>query len=244
MRLICVMLFVWISWNAFGQESVSLQDTLLISGDSLECSGEDLEEHDVIIDTESVVDSVSDKKNYVYNNDTAYRSNFDQIITIDNKVITAQVTNIGLNQVHYRYPLNSISNTISREMINCIIHKNGRKEIFTLVDKVEEPDLNADENFIIAREKKQWEEVDTTHNAEKILGMNKLESINAKYESGKMRANAEYLEKNALIILRKKAANLGADLILITGKQLHTAYGDLPSIELEGVAYTKDIAKQ
>lgn len=244
MRLCCIILCGWFALNASGQKELPLQDTLLISSDSLDCSTGAIEEKAVIVQAELVLDSVTNIKEYVYNKDTAYRSNFDQIITIDNKVITAHVTNIGLNQVYFRYPLNTIQNSISREMINCIIHKNGRKEIFTLVEKEEAPNLNADESFIIVREKKQWEEVDTTHNADQILGMNKLENISAKYESGKMRANAEYLEKNALIILRKKAANMGADLILITSKQMHAAYGDLPSIEMEGVAYSKDMVEQ
>lgn len=234
----------WIALSAFGQEGVRLQDTLSISIDSSGQPSDASEKVAVPVHAEHVMDSVTNIKEYAHNNDTVYRSNFDQIITIDNKVIIAQVTNIGLNQVYYRYPLNTIQNTISREMINCIIHKNGRKEIFTLIEKEEAQKKNADESFIITREKKLWEEVDTTHNADKIQGMNKLENISAKYESSRMRANAEYLEKNALIILRKKAANIGADLVLITNKQIHTAYGDLPSVEMEGVAYSKGIAEQ
>jgi hypothetical protein len=50
-------------------------------------------------------------------------------------------------------------------------------------------------------------------------------------------AENEYLEKNAQIIIRKKAANLNAPFVLLVNKNYYKAYGDPPSIELEGILY-------
>lgn len=46
------------------------------------------------------------------------------------------------------------------------------------------------------------------------------------------------LERSAQVILRKRAAQLNANYILLTDKSVDVAFGETPSVTLYGVAYT------
>jgi hypothetical protein len=45
------------------------------------------------------------------------------------------------------------------------------------------------------------------------------------------------MEKNAISVLRKKAAQMGATKVLITDKNTQSAYGEAPIVEMKGIAY-------
>ena len=47
-------------------------------------------------------------------------------------------------------------------------------------------------------------------------------------------------KKSATIRLQKKAANLGAYIILLTKAEAKGGYGEIPGYEMEGVAYSLD----
>lgn len=164
---------------------------------------------------------------------------FDKLVTIDNKVIIARITSVKPTEINFIYPLNTIQNSIDRDLVNYVIHNNGTKEVFTLVETKESDNEEVEENFLLEKEKKKWEEIVATYLEQEIEGMTEIESLLVEFQSNKMRASNEYLEKNALIILRKKTANVGGEIVLITEKKINKAYGDLPSIEMSGIAFTK-----
>jgi len=57
--------------------------------------------------------------------------------------------------------------------------------------------------------------------------------------------DAKSAQKNAEIRLKKKAANLGGAMILLTKKEFKGGYGEAPTCILEGVAYgTEPAAEQ
>ena len=58
--------------------------------------------------------------------------------------------------------------------------------------------------------------------------------------SVKRRDLTRYLEKNGLIRMKKRAAHMQADYILVTNKVFHNGYGDLPSIKMEGKAFKSE----
>ena len=58
--------------------------------------------------------------------------------------------------------------------------------------------------------------------------------------TGDFKTSGDDLEKNCLIILKKKAVRLNADIIHITEKKIFREYGELPKIEMRAVAYIKE----
>lgn len=244
MKAVFVLIVCMVSiMEVYCQEDGQFPDSLAVSMNSSAVVNEMLQLPHDTLEIQSSDGSTFPANSANIQSDTAFRSDFDQIVTIDNKVIIARITRIGPGEVNFVYPFNTEANSISRDIINCIIHETGRKEIFNLVDQEDLKRGDFQENFVVEKKKKVWEEVDTTYHEEKTSGMVEIDRFVVQYESSKMRATVEFLEKNALIILRKKAAHAGAELVLITYKKVHTAYGDLPSIEMEGIAYSNAVAE-
>lgn len=251
MRVICVFLFSFIFiFTGITQNGAMLSDSIAGKGDSILYSpknGVIVEESVDTITMRGLAISTSGENRTPGNLmaiDTAISSNFDRIITIDNKLIIANILKVGSGDISFIYPLNTVQNEISRDLVNYVIYEDGKKEIFTRIEEKEIHDGETNKSFLIVKEKKAWEEVSATYDKEETAGMTEIEEVVVEFQSNKMRATSDYLEKNALIILRKKAANVGGELVLITNKQINKAYGDLPSIEMEGIAYSKTIAGQ
>ena len=84
-----------------------------------------------------------------------------------------------------------------------------------------------------------WRKVKIVKKEANILGMKKIQKIQATAKgSGQGYQTPKSLERNARVILRKKAGKLGANYILLTNKSIAVAFGETPSATLFGVAYT------
>jgi hypothetical protein len=84
-----------------------------------------------------------------------------------------------------------------------------------------------------------WRKVKIVKKESNVLGMKKIKKIEATAKgSNQGYQTPKSLERNARIILRKKAAKLNANFILLTNKSVAVAFGEIPSATLYGVAYT------
>lgn len=159
--------------------------------------------------------------------DTAFLADFEQIIKTDSSIIIARVTRISNSNVFYVYPLNQEELTIPRKKIHQIIYSSEKIEKFNpLTDK-----------FIDEKESINWENVEVLKDEFQTDTLIEISNFEALYESTKMKISTNQLEKNVLVILKKKTANVGGKYLFITDKIIHKAYGDLPSIEMFGKAY-------
>jgi hypothetical protein len=163
---------------------------------------------------------------------------FDKILTYQHEVFIAKIQNITPNFVLFLYPFNTELQSLSRNEISQIQYADGAIDIFLpLTNKDGFSREVVDTARIIVRSRRDWEKVTLTDRSEDIAGMVEKGKVIACYQADYVNAANEYLEKNAQIILRKKAANLNAPVVLLTSKNFHKAYGDPPSIELEGILY-------
>lgn len=163
-------------------------------------------------------------------------SHFDKIITLNREVIIARVERITPTDIFYVYPLNYVNLSINRSLISQILYADKSLEVFVPLDrKMNMPILQTER--VIVRNKKDWEKVISTYNKEEVTDLESRGNVLAEFEAPKLKVDNEYLEKNAIIILKRKAANLGAHYVLITNTTFHSGYGDLPLVEMEGVAY-------
>jgi len=163
---------------------------------------------------------------------------YDKILTYSHEVYIAKINNITPNFVLFLYPFNTELQSINRNDISQIQYADGTIDIFLpLTDKAGFDREIVDTARIIIRNRRDWEKVTLTEKSEDITGLVEKGKVIANYQADYVNAENEYLEKNAQIIIRKKAANLNAPFVLLINKNFHKAYGDPPSIELEGILY-------
>lgn len=163
---------------------------------------------------------------------------YDKILTYSHEVYIAKIQNITPNFVLFLYPYNTDLQSLNRSAISQIQYADGTIDIFLpLTDKEGFDREIVDTSRIIIRNRRDWEKVTLTDKSEDISGMVEKGKVIACYQADYVNVENEYLEKNAQIILRKKAANLNAPVVLLINKNYHKAYGDPPSIELEGILY-------
>jgi len=172
------------------------------------------------------------------NYDSRAIATFDKILTYQHDVVIAKIQNITPGLVLFLYPFNTELQSLNRNDISQIQYSDGTIDIFLpLTDKAGFNKEVVDTARIIIRNRRDWEKVTLTDKSEDISGMIEKGKVNASYQADYVNAENEYLEKNAQIILRKKAANLNAPVVLLVNKNFHKAYGDPPSVELEGILY-------
>lgn len=163
---------------------------------------------------------------------------YDKILTYNHQVYIVRIRNITPSLVLYYYPFNTDLHSLNRNEISQIQYASGTIDIFLpLTDKNGFDHEIVDTARIIIRNQHDWEKVMLTDKPQDIAGMIEKGKITALYKADYVNAANDYLEKNARIILRKKAANLNTPVVLLTHKNYNKAYGDLPSIEIEGVLY-------
>jgi hypothetical protein len=180
----------------------------------------------------------TDRLSFLSNYDSLTISGLDKILTYDHQVYIVKIQNITPSLVLFLYPFNTEVHSLNRINISQIQYADGRIDIFLpLANKQGFNKSVVDTARIIIRNRREWEKVTLTENAADITGMIEMGKISVSYEADIANAASEYLEKNAGIILRRKAANLNAPIVLLVNKTYHKGYGDLPSIEMEGIIY-------
>lgn len=147
----------------------------------------------------------------------------DTIFKLGGKRIVCTVQKIAMTSIIYVLPSQTNQLEIPRKDVEKIIYRNGRKElinkpIFSMVDKT------------------QWESVVVTEKEEDVEGLYKKDFLKANASSGSRSPKAA--KQSAIIRLQKKAANIGALMVLITNSEMKGGYGEIPGWELEGIAYT------
>jgi hypothetical protein len=172
------------------------------------------------------------------NYDSRAIASYDKILTYHHDVVIAKIQNITPNFVLFFYPFNTELQSLGRNDISQIQYADGAIDIFLpLTDKNGFSTEIVDTARIIVRSRRDWEKVTLTDKSEDITGLIEKGKVTACFQADYVNAGNEYLEKNAQIILRKKAANLNAPFVLLINKNFHKAYGDPPSVELEGILY-------
>jgi hypothetical protein len=164
---------------------------------------------------------------------------FDKIITFDNEVLIVKVQHITLTEVSFLYPFNTKTETINRQKVSQILYADNRIDLFTPFEEEKKELLPIQEERLIVYRREQWEKIHTTENINDVAGFEKIGPVSAVFEADQINSSHKFLEKNGMIIIKKRAARLQADMILITNKSVHRGYGDFPNIKIEGIAYKK-----
>ncbi len=187
---------------------------------------------------DSIFASAFHKLVMMANFDSSVIARYDKILTYNHQVYVVKIQNITPSHILFLYPYNPELHSISRTEVSQIHYGKGKIDIFLpLADKIGFDRQIVDTARIIVRNRREWEKVTITEKPEDIAGMVNKGTISAYFEADFVNAGNDYLEKNASIVLKKKAANMNAPVVLLINKNFHKAYGDLPSLELEGIIY-------
>jgi len=166
-------------------------------------------------------------------------NHFDKIITFDNEVLIVKVQHITLTEISFLFPFNTRIETINRQKVSQILYADNRIDLFTPFEEDKKELLPIQEDRLIVYRRELWERILTTENIKDVAGFKKIGPVSAVFEADRINCNHNYLEKNGMIRLKKRAISLQADMILITNKSVHRGYGDYPNIKIEGIAYKK-----
>jgi len=131
--------------------------------------------------------------------------------------------------IYYSNPGVPTMTQIDRRLVNVIYYRSGRKEIITpkAVDIPKTTD---------------WEKIKITENPKDVTGtMVEIDVIEVEYEAStrEQYLKPQTLEYSAYIILKKKAAMMNAELVVIKKKTHSRPYGEAPSLRIEAIAYRK-----
>jgi hypothetical protein len=140
-----------------------------------------------------------------------------------------EIRKFSLKYIYFSSPGESTMKQIDRRLVNVIYYRSGRKEVIT--PKAVDIPSNTD-----------WEKIKVTENPKDVgPTMIEIDVIEVVVEAS---AREQYykpktLESSAIIILKKKAAMLNGELVVITKISHNRPYGEAPSVRIEATAYRK-----
>ncbi len=153
----------------------------------------------------------------------------DTIFMLSRKKLVVQIKNVSATTVRYFDPKNQGSFTVERKQIQQLIYSSGRKEVFNkpAFSMVAEGD---------------WKTIIVTDNKSDVSGLYELGFVDGKSSAGSK--DAKSAKRSAIIRMQKRAANMGASMILITKEEPIGGFGESPTFNVEGIAYGLEPPKE
>ena len=150
----------------------------------------------------------------------------DIIYQHDGTKMLVDVKKIYLNDLYYSLPGDTKVKKMDQRLVHKIEYKTGKVEI-----------LN--ETAPEVREVGDYRKVKVTENPDDVEGLIEVAKLEAKAEgSDRGYSTPKSLERTATIVLRRKAALVNANIVLITDKKTNVAFGEIPVVILYGIAYS------
>ena len=168
---------------------------------------------------------------------TAYdTATLDKIVKKSGVFFYVTFVSKNLYEISYKKPGENIIQKISTSDISRIYHRNGK------VDVVDNNPEKKAKDWVVKASENEWQRVKVVNDEEKVAGMLEKGEIEAEYTAKKLtNSDNELLEKNAIIVLKKKAFSLKANYVLVKSKNVERNYGEMPSIKMSGIAYFKEV---
>lgn len=153
----------------------------------------------------------------------------DVMVLMTGEQREVEIRKFSAKFIYYSKPGESLMTQIDRRLVNAIYYRSGRKEVVTpkAVDLPQSSD---------------WEKIKITEDPKDVGGtMIQIDVIEVEVEAStrEQYVKPQTLENSAYIILRKKAALMNGELVVIKKKSHSRPYGEAPSLRIEAVAYRK-----
>jgi len=151
----------------------------------------------------------------------------DSMFLFDGTIMLVDIKNFTIKDICYTDPGEMDMYKIDRRKVQKIIYKKGMVEIINTIEK-DIPDS------------KDWRNILVTENPGEVEDYTKVGKVKAESGNYKEGIENDALERSAIIIIKKRAAKLDADIILITDKNIYRGYGEPPVMIMKGIAYKID----
>ncbi|MFO7827017.1 MAG: hypothetical protein R6V23_00230 [Bacteroidales bacterium] len=149
----------------------------------------------------------------------------DIVYLHDGTKMHVDVKKIYLNDLYYSLSGETKVKQMDQRLVHKIEYKSGKSEVLN-----EEPQS--------VRSVSDYRKVKVTYDPDDVDGMVEVAKLEARAEgSERGYSTAKTLERTATIVLRRKAALVNAEIVLITDKKVHVAFGEIPFTILYGTAY-------
>lgn len=150
----------------------------------------------------------------------------DIIYQHDGTKMFVDVKKIQMNDLYYSLPGETKVIKMDQRLVHKIEYKSGKIEV-----------LNEKPTEI--RDVGDYRKVKVTYDPKDVEGLVEVAQLEARADgSDKSYSTPKSLERTAIIVLRRKAALINGDIILITDKRTHVAFGEIPFIIMYAKAYS------
>lgn len=149
----------------------------------------------------------------------------DKVVLRNGESLDVKIVRSTNTAIEFTYPKEELVNEKSKKEISYIVYASGRKE-----------ECNQTFQVPVIKGKNDWEKVIITHLASDVEGLTQVDEIAATSGwGGSLGSSMGY--KDAIKKLKKKAAKLGAGVILIADRTNETAAALGGGVQVVGVAY-------
>lgn len=153
-------------------------------------------------------------------------SGYDKIKLQSGDSIIVNIIAETQTEVAFKYPMNTMINKVLFSKIKEINYSDGKIKAF-----------NNQQPVVGAEPDNLWRIVEITSDEAAVNGLKEIGPITAKAEGRSLKTSIDLLEKNARVNLQKKAVRMNATMVLVKTKNIEQAYGEIPIVEFEGIAY-------
>lgn len=147
----------------------------------------------------------------------------DTVYMLGQRKMIVQVKGIFYSDVKYEDPESGELKTLKTKNIQKIIFDSGRKEVFNkpLVESIQQND---------------WKNVVLTRDKSAVKDLYKVGEVKGK--SSSRNRTTKSAERTATIRMKRRAANMGGVMILVTKEESQGGFGEVPTFYIEGIAYS------
>lgn len=154
---------------------------------------------------------------------TQEKTELDTVYLLGQDKMLVDVKGVRYTKIAYKEPGNDKMQYMETKNIHKIMYASGRKEHFNdpLVMEVESVD---------------WRNVVLTEDESDVKNLYKVGEVHG--NSGTNTRTPKSAERNAKIRMKRRAANMGAEFVLVTHTEASGGFGEVPAYEIQGIAYS------
>lgn len=160
---------------------------------------------------------------------------YDTIVKKTGGKMKVKITGKNVHEVTFFMPGEKKEKRLSTGFIKELHYADGRVD---LIDNT--PEKITAKDAILLIPESEWKKVEVAKSEIEVKDLVEKEVIEAEAEGKKYTTADSFLERNAIVILRKKAVNLKATKILVIDKIVTREYGELPKMRVIAKAYAKE----
>jgi hypothetical protein len=150
----------------------------------------------------------------------------DTVYLFKGEIMSVDVKKISRDSVIYTEVGKTHLKKINKDNVRKIKYNYGKVEVLNTNPPEEKPEID-------------WRKVKVVKDKSQVSGLTEVQKIEATAKgSGRGYETPKTLHRKAIVVLRKKAANLNANYVLITKESVSAAFGEIPSVSLSAIAYS------